>query len=395
MAIWIETDDCTGCRRCVKACPYGAVEVVDKVAVLDERCTGCGACIESCKHDCIKSDVSDEAPDLSGWANVLVFAEVREGSLHPAAFELLGCGAGLCKASGESLEAVVLGHDIEGAAKALLAHGAEVVHHVDHPELTDYRTLPYASVISRLIEARSPSIVLFSATHVGRDLAPRIARRLGVGLTADCTGLSIDSDTGHLRQTRPAFGGNVIATILSARTRPQMATVRPGVMAPAAAVSPGSGRIEVFDPQLKDSDLIARVIEKVRIRKTGLDIRDATAIVAGGRGVGSSDGFALLTKLAQALGAEVAGSRVAVELGWIPQKNQVGQTGHTVRPDLYIACGISGAVQHAAGMLGAATIVAINRDAHAPIFKLADVGIVGDLHKVVPEIIRTLGGDKK
>jgi len=395
MAIWIETEDCTGCRRCVKACPYGAVEVVDKVAVLDERCTGCGACIESCKHDCIKSDVSDETPDLSGWANVLVFAEVREGSLHPAAFELLGCGAGLCKASGESLEAVVLGHDIEDAARKLLAHGAEVVHSVDHSELADYRTLPYASVISRLIKARSPSIVLFSATHVGRDLAPRIARRLGVGLTADCTGLAIDSDTGHLRQTRPAFGGNVIATILSARTRPQMATVRPGVMAAAVSDPPGPGRIEIFDPKLDDRDLVARVIEKVRIRKTGLDIRDATAIVAGGRGVGSADGFALLSKLAQALGAEVAGSRVAVELGWIPQANQIGQTGRTVRPDLYIACGISGAVQHAAGMLGAATIVAINRDAHAPIFKLADVGIVGDLHKVVPEIIRTLGGDKK
>jgi electron transfer flavoprotein alpha subunit len=390
MAVWIETDECNGCRRCAKACPYGAVEVEEDVAVLNDRCTGCGACIASCKHDCIKTDVTDEAPDLSGWRGVLVFAEQRDGVLHPVVAELLGCASGLCASCGEALEAVLIGRGIRGLADEILRFGAGTVHCVEGEELADYATVPYTRAVADLIAQRKPSVVLFGATHIGRDLAPRVARRLGVGLTADCTELSIDPESGHLRQTRPAFGGNVIATILSQRTRPQMATVRPGVMAPCPAFDAAPGEVLDFTPAFDGSDFLAKTLEKVKVRRTGRDIRDARIIVAGGRGVGSAEGFEALRELAGVLGAEVAGTRVAVELGWIPAENQVGQTGHTVRPELYVACGISGAVQHAAGMQNAGTIVAVNRDPAAPIFAISDIGIVGDLHVVLPEIVRVL-----
>jgi electron transfer flavoprotein alpha subunit len=260
---------------------------------------------------------------------------------------------------------------------------------VEDPCLEQYRTVPYTDAMEMLIRRFNPNILLMGATHIGRDLAPRISRRVAVGLTADCTELTIDPHEKILLQTRPAFGGNVMATIANRYSRPQMATVRPGVM--EQKETPGKkGDIIPENLSMSEQDIPTKVLEIVREAKKRGDLSKAKIIVAGGRGVGDADGFKVLENLAAALGGETAGTRVAVEEGWIPADRQVGQTGQSVRPELYIACGISGAIQHRAGIVNARYIVAINKDERAPIFQVADWGIVGDLHDLVPEMIRQL-----
>jgi electron transfer flavoprotein alpha subunit len=260
---------------------------------------------------------------------------------------------------------------------------------VDHPVFKDYRTEAYARVFQELVAAHKPNILLMGATHVGRDLAPRVSRRVGSGLTADCTELSIDPDERILLQTRPAFGGNVMATIVNRFSRPQMATVRPGVME-VLPTPDKPGAVVEHVAQVTEEGIGTKILEIVKEAKTHVDLSEAKIIVAGGRGVNDAAGFELLSQLAAALGAELAGTRVAFEQGWIPVSRQVGQTGVTVRPDLYIACGVSGAIQHRAGMMDSKFIVAINKDPYAPIFKVADWGIVGDLFEVVPELTKQL-----
>ena len=392
MGIWIEMDLCNACKRCIRACAYGAIEMKEDKAHILERCTSCGACLQVCKEKAILSDIEPRVvPDFSDRKGVWVFAEQREGKLIPVSLELLGKAQQLAEQLNEEVSALLLGSQVSAMADTLIKHGAEKVFLVEHSALKDYRTIAYTEVVEELVKEHKPNILLMGATHVGRDLAPRVSRRVGVGLTADCTELSIDPDEGILLQTRPAFGGNVMATIANRYSRPQMATVRPGVMEPQARPE-NRGDVISQEVSLSEERVGLKVLEMVREEKKGVNLTDAKVIVAGGRGVGEADGFSVVEELAAALGGEVAGSRVAVEEGWIPADRQVGQTGQSVRPELYVACGISGAIQHRAGMMNSRYIIAINKDPRAPIFQVADWGLVGDLHEVIPEMIGQLKG---
>ncbi|RJR36046.1 MAG: 4Fe-4S dicluster domain-containing protein [Desulfobacteraceae bacterium] len=394
MGVWVEVDLCNGCKRCMKACPYGAVEITDGKAHIQERCTSCGACLQVCKQKALQTDAKPkEIPDFSDRKGVWVFAEQRDGKLVRVSLELLGKGRMLAAELKQEVSALLLGHKVSDLARTLIEYGADKVYLADHTALESYRTNAYTKVIERLAAEHRPNILLMGATHIGRDLAPRVSRRIGVGLTADCTELSIDPAEGILLQTRPAFGGNVMATIANRYSRPQMATVRPGVM--EAVHRPGSkGQIIAFEAALSEKEIGTRVLEKVQEQKKRVNLADAKVVVAGGRGVGDAKGFQVLEQLAAALGGEVAGTRVAVEEGWIPAERQIGQTGQSVRPEIYIACGISGAIQHRAGMSDSRYVIAINKDRRAPIFQVADWSIVGDLHDVVPAMIEELKGKK-
>jgi caffeyl-CoA reductase-Etf complex subunit CarE len=390
MAVWVEVDLCDGCRRCMRACPYDAMEMMEGKAHVGDRCTSCGACMAVCRQDAILTDVEPRSiPDFSDHTGVWVFAEQRAGELNRVSVELLGKAQELAKDLKSEVAAVLIGDRVAALADALFEFGADTVYLVEDALLKDYRTKAYTKVFQELVEAHKPDILLMGATHIGRDLAPRVSGRINSGLTADCTELSIDSDEGILWQTRPAFGGNVMATIANRYSRPQMATVRPGVM--EVVPTPGkNGNLVTHTTNLTEDEIGSLTMEIVKEEKGHVHLSEAKIIVAGGRGVNDEAGFALIRELADALGAEIAGTRVAFEEGWIPVSNQVGQTGLTVRPDLYIACGVSGAIQHRAGMMDSKFIVAINKDPYAPIFKVADWGIVGDLFDVVPELTAQL-----
>lgn len=324
--------------------------------------------------------------NIADYKGVWVFAEQREGELQKVSLELLGEGRRIADELGVKLTALLLGNNIEALATTLAEHGADEVLVADDKNLEHYTTDAYTKVICDLANERKPGILFVGATFIGRDLGPRIAARLSTGLTADCTSLAVEGENGDLLATRPAFGGNLMATIACPDHRPQMATVRPGVFA-KITTDPSNCNIEKVDVQLADSDVRTKVLEIIKSKKDIVDIAEADFIVAGGRGVGNKENFKLLEDLAVALGGIVGGSRAAVENGWIDGAYQVGQTGKTVRPQIYIACGISGAIQHVAGMQDSDLIIAVNKDDSAPIMKIADYAIVGDVAKVVPELI--------
>lgn len=324
------------------------------------------------------------------FKDVWVFAEQREGKLQKVALELLGEGRKLADRRKEKLCAVLLGDNVKELTKDLFNAGADIVYLAENSLLKDYSTDGYTKVISELIEERKPEIVLVGATNIGRDLAPRIASRITTGLTADCTQLDIDEETGDLWSTRPAFGGNLMATIVNPDFRPQMSTVRPGVMNMPPEDAKRDGEIIEVKADLKDSDIRFKVTKIVHSEKKGVNLEDAKIIVSGGRAMKGSDGFKLIEKLAKKLGGEVGASRAAVDSGWIDKSHQVGQTGKTVKPVIYIATGISGAIQHLAGMKESDLIIAINKDPNAPIFNVANYGIVGDYKEIVNELIEQL-----
>lgn len=332
--------------------------------------------------------------NLADYKGVWVFAEQREGVLQKVSLELLGEGKKIADKLGVKLTALLLGHNVSDLAKELVAFGADEVLVADKELLKHYTTDGYTKVICDLAKERKPEIIFIGATFIGRDLGPRVAARLSTGLTADCTSVDVEEGTGNLMATRPAFGGNLMATIACPDHRPQMATVRPGVFSRLEKDEARSAAIENVNVDLKEEDIRTKVVEVVKTAKDVIDIGAADFVVAGGRGVGKAEGFELLKDLANVLGGTVAGSRAAVDNEWVDKNVQVGQTGQTVKPMLYIACGISGAIQHLAGMQDSDYIIAINKDENAPIMKIADLAIVGDLYKVVPELIAQLKGAK-
>ncbi len=391
MAVNIVKEKCRGCSICVKNCPFEAITMENKLAVIGSACTGCGVCVDKCPFKAIeKTEQEKKTEDLSRYQGVWVFAEQREGKIMPVVAELLGEGRRLANEVGCELCAVLCGFGVEALAEELFAFGADKVYLAEHRELENYRTDAYTKVINDAIEAYRPEIVLLGATHIGRDLGPCLAVKAGTGLTADCTRLEIDPEDKKLRQTRPAFGGNLMATIICPNHRPQMSTVRPGVMKKAPYEKGRRGEVIRLEVNFREGDIRTRVLETVKNIKERVSLTDAEIIVSGGMGLGKPEGFELLKLLADKLGGIIAASRAAVDAGWIDHAYQVGQTGTTVKPKIYIACGISGAIQHVAGMQDSERIIAINTNENAPIFEVADYGIVGDLYQVIPALIEEL-----
>ncbi|MGB9081184.1 MAG: FAD-binding protein [Desulfuromonadaceae bacterium] len=392
----IDTARCIGCQKCVKVCPVQALEMFftpEEQKILEQLAASTVPVEEE-----IDPEAAVLAKKLAEYRGVWVFVEQTEGEPAKVSWELLGVGAELAAKLGVELCALVIGENVEHLCREAFAHGAAKAYLMDAPVYYHYRTEAYVEACCHLIEKYKPEVILMGATGMGRDLAGAIATRVGTGLTADCTGLSID-DKRNLMQTRPAFGGNIMATIMCDKFRPQMSTVRPNVMPMPERTDDADGII-IRDPfTVPEESILTKVIEIIRDghSKNAVDITGADFIVSGGRGMMGPENFAMLQELADELGGVVGASRSAVDAGWMPGDRQVGQTGKTVRPKIYIACGISGAIQHLVGMQDSDLVIAINRDKNAPIFEVATYGIVGDLFRVIPAItkkIRELKLDK-
>jgi len=355
------TETCQFCRACLSVCPEGAIYEIEEASDRKEKEEGTG---------------------------VWVYAEQRDGVIAGVSFELLGAGRSLANKLGAEVSAVLFGAS-EADARELIRWGADRVYHCDDEVVRAFNDEPYADLLSGLIQKYRPEIVLAGATPIGRSFIPRVAARLKAGLTADCTALEIDEDSRNLLQVRPAFGGNIMATILCPHTRPQMATVRPRVMKRGAYDESRQG--EIIPVKADNIKSRTKVLETIKeVSDISVNLQEANVIVSGGRGTGGEKGFKLLHELAGALGASLGASRAAVDEGWIPYRHQVGQTGKTVGPKIYIACGISGAVQHVVGMQSSDIIIAINKNPEAPIFDIATYGIVGDLFEIVPMLTKKI-----
>ncbi|ABO50067.1 electron transfer flavoprotein beta-subunit [Desulforamulus reducens MI-1] len=415
---------CMGCQACITSCPHEALFMNDAgvCQVIPEKCVDCGECVEVCPVEALSSPKNTEEPapittpakevcmeqstanqtnpaqevaqlegELGRYKGVWVFIEQREGHIAPVSLELLGAGRQLADKLGVELAGVLLGYNLSGLEASLYEYGADKVYLVDHPVLCYYRTETYMQVVGKLVQEYLPEIVLMGATTTGRDLAGAVATELATGLTADCTVLDIDQAKRLLLATRPAFGGNIMATIVAKKHRPQMATVRPKVMKMGDPVPGRQGVLVKPEVSLQEENLLTRVLEIVQEYGEQANLQDAEIIVAGGRGLGDKESFhKICGSLAEAIGGKVGGTRAAVEAGWLEQKYQVGQTGVTVAPKLYFALGISGAIQHLVGIRGSDIIIAINSDPEAPIFQECTYGIVGDALKIVPNLIKPL-----
>jgi electron transfer flavoprotein alpha subunit/NAD-dependent dihydropyrimidine dehydrogenase PreA subunit len=395
MSIKVDSELCTACESCIASCPYGGIKIVDtgetRSAVITSDCNLCGACVDACPVEAIiiEREKYVDKVDKSLYHGVWVIAEHYDSQIHKVAYQLLSKGRELADILLTTLTLVLLGDEFDDQLKEFGDYGADEVLYIKSKMLKHYYSDLYVNILTEQLTERKPEIVLIGATPTGRDFAPRLAKRLNAGLTADCTGLEIEEDTRNLRQTRPTFGGNLMATIRTPVSRPQMATVRPGIFKVRKELRK-KVKITTIEKRLQEKDSVTKLLKVIKKQKVQINLEDAEIIVSGGRGVGSKDGFKLIKKLAEVLGAEVGGSRVTVELNWIDADRQVGQTGKTVSPKLYIACGISGAIQHLVGMQNSEIIVAINRDPNAPIFSVAHYCIVGDLHKVIPILIEEI-----
>lgn len=393
MSIKVNSEKCIGCTLCVKACSQNAIEIIDKQAIINqEKCNYCAACLEACKkYQAIT--ITKESPlgnfSVSDYKNVLVFIEQRNLAIAGVSYEMLGEGRKLADELGEQLIALVIGYNLKEKAEELISFGADKVYYYDGPDLETFKDETYAQITANFIYEQRPSIVIGGATAIGRSFIPKVAAKVYGGLTADCTKLEVDKDKKILLGTRPAFGGNLMATIICPHHRPQIATVRHKVMKPAVFNQDHTGEILVRKIKAGVIPERTKIIDLVREASSSVNIVEADIIVSGGRGMQNPDNFKYLRELAEVLGGAVGSSRAAVDSGWIPYAHQVGQTGKTVCPKLYIACGISGAVQHQAGMQSAEYIIAINKDPDADIFQIANLGIVGDVLQILPQLTKS------
>lgn len=389
----INAPKCIGCQKCVKVCPASALEMYftpEELKILEELANEGGAVEE------LDPEAAALAKLLAQYRGVSVFIEQTEGEPAKVSWELLGEGAKLAAKLGVELSAIVIGENVEHVCQEAFKYGASKAYMIDAPVYKYYRTESYQQAVCYLIDKYKMEVILMGATGMGRDLAGAIATVVATGLTADCTGLDID-DKRDLMQTRPAFGGNIMATIMCENTRPQMATVRPNVMAMPARNENATGEIIREEFAVKESDMLTKVLEIIHDSHghDNVDVSSAEFIVSGGRGMMSKENFTLLQELADEIDGVVGGSRSAIDAGWLPLARQVGQTGKTVRPKIYIACGISGAIQHLVGMQDSELIIAINRDPNAPIFEVATYGIVGDVLQIVPALTEGIREIKK
>lgn len=405
MAVEIVGKNCIGCGACVQTCPFGALTLEDGIAVVDpDKCTECGLCVGVCPTKAIilenkkpdsKEDGIKRIQEIKGKANdefkdyrgVWVFLEQENREIAPVGFELLGAGKKLAEELNVELAGIIFGHKIKELTQEAFDYGADKVYLIDDPVLAQYRSQPYAKGIVDLAKKYKPEVILMGATTLGRDLAGVVATKLETGLTADCTELAIEEGGRLLLQTRPAFGGNIMATIVCKNQRPQMATVRPRVMAKPEKKKGKRGVVVESSLGINEENMAVKVIDVIKGGKSAVYLDKAEIIIAGGRGLGSKENFNVIRDLADTLGGTLGASRAAVEAGWIGVEHQVGQTGHTVRPKVYIAVGISGAIQHLVGMQTSDIIVAINKDPKAPIFKVATYGIVGEALEVIPKLV--------
>lgn len=392
MSIRIIVEKCTGCTLCIKACPFDAIRILDKKAVIDlHKCNLCGACVDTCKFKAVlleKDSLKCALPDIKDYKGIWVFIEQKNGKIQSVAYELLGKAQELAKKLNCQVSGVLIGNNLDDQLDEIVWHGADNIYLVEAPEIANFQDEPYTNILVKLIQKYKPEILLCGATAIGRSLISRVAVSIKSGLTADCTGLDIDPEKKILLQTRPAFGGNIMATIISPNYRPQMATVRHKVMQPMGPDKHRKGKIirESFDSSVYFSRTkLLDIIEEV---ETLINLSEADIIVSGGRGMGGPENFKILEELAHVIGAAVGASRAAVDSGWMPYSHQVGQTGRTVAPKIYIACGISGQIQHLVGMQSSKIIIAINKDPEAPIFKVATYGIVGDLFQIIPALTK-------
>ena len=391
MAVRIIIEKCTGCGACVSVCPFGALELVDGVAVVNEACTLCGMCVETCAFEAIEMPERESASedDLAAYRGVWVFVQPDGGEVHHVSLELIGEGRRLADELGVGLSCMVFGESVESLVSELSNYDIDRIYTLTNSVLAQYTTAPWVAAAASVIREHKPEIVLIGATSTGRDFAGGLATELGVGLTADCTALAIEPGTRHLLQTRPAFGGNIMATIKSGNHRPQMATVRPKVFA-----MPLRGEKRVIETVASTNGIsadlaVTKILEWIPVTD-GVNLADANVIVSGGRGMGDPSNFSMLAELAELLDGAVGASRAVVDSGWIDYSHQVGQTGRTVRPNIYFAFGISGAVQHLAGMKTSDVIIAVNKDPDAPIFDVATYGFVGDALEILPKMIGEL-----
>jgi electron transfer flavoprotein alpha subunit len=387
----IDTKKCTVCGVCSDACPMSAISLGENQIEISDDCSLCGICVDSCEFGAISLPEVGKGPeeDLLSSRGVWVYAEWREGKVHKVSHELLSIGRVLADKRGVELGAVLLGSDIEDeTARELSSYGAEVIYVVDRPELEHFTDERYSKCIVELVRRKRPEILLAGATSMGRSFIPRVAASLRTGLTADCTQLDINEE-GLLLQTRPAFGGNIMATIICPNRRPQMATVRPKVMKPVKKQA-RNARIERMELPGQCFEARAEVLEVIAELDQTAKLTEADVIISGGRGLRNGQNFNLIEGLATLFGGAVGASRGAVEEGWMAPSHQVGQTGRTVAPTLYMAVGISGAIQHLVGMQGSQVIVAVNKDPHAPIFDVATYGVVADLFEFIPAFVKRI-----
>lgn len=389
MAVKVIEDQCISCSACVSSCPFDAISMSTGKAVIGDACTQCGACIDACPVSAIEREAEDVSVvvDKDAYKGVWVYLELSEGQPRNVGLELLGEGRKLADAMNQKLAAVIIGDGVADLAKEAFAYGADQVYLVEAAELKHYSTDGYTITMTDLINTYRPSVILMGATNDGRDFGARVACRVNTGLTADCTGLGIDEATGLVAWTRPAFGGNIMATILCPEHRPQMGTVRPSVFKKPVPDHTRTGEVIRVASSVKAADIRTKLLEVIKLTGVVCNLEEAEIIVSGGRGMKKAENFALLEELADVLGGAVGASRAAVDAGWLPSMHQVGQTGKTVGPTIYFAVGISGAIQHVAGMSSSDVIIAINKDPHAPIFDIATYGVVGDALEVVPLLI--------